>query len=104
MTVISCQIAGPLDFLSKTFDRLVAAINDLKQLIQPCDLENLFNVGADRAQPQLASGGFDFLVHCDQFAEGGARQVFDVGKIEDDLLAVIVIDQAEQLISDDLNV
>src|SRR5262249_31935525 len=43
-------------------------------------------------------------VECDQFAERGRGEVFDVAEVQQDLAAAVLIDELEQVFTDLLNV
>src|SRR5262245_19707996 len=96
-------MAGPPEE-SKSLDCLVAVIQNLEEFVQPRNLENLLDVRSYGAQPQFSACRLHLLVHRDQFAERRAGEILDIREVENDLLAVVVIDEAEQLVPDDLNV
>src|SRR5262249_26881101 len=68
------------------------------------DLEEFVNLGGDVAQHELAAGRLELLVQGDQLAQGGAGEVLDVAEVEQDLAAADLLDQAEELLADDLDV
>jgi hypothetical protein len=86
------------------FEGLFQVITHVKELVELRDREDFVDVRSDGAEPKLALRGLHLLIHRDQLAESGARQILNIGEIENDLLPSIVLNQAEKLVSDDLNV
>jgi hypothetical protein len=98
------QPIRPLSVASKSFQGFFLIVADVEQLIQFGDGEDFVNVWPNAAESQLSFGPLDLLIHRNEFAKRGARQIFHVGKIENDFLATILIDEAKELVTDDLNV
>ncbi len=53
---------------------------------------------------QLAPGGLNLLVHRDQLAQRGTRQIFHQTEVQNNLLATILVDQREQFLTESFNV
>jgi hypothetical protein len=77
---------------------------DVKELVQFGDLEYLVNLGVNVAEDQPAADTLQFLVECDQFAEGSAGEVLNIAEVQEQLAAVLLFDETEELFADDLNV
>src|SRR5262249_5683264 len=58
----------------------------------------------DVAQDEPAADRNEFLVEGDELAEGGAGEVLDVAEVQKQLATSVLVDQAEELLADDLNV
>ncbi len=88
----------------KPFQRLFLVFLDRKQLVEPGDLEDLEDVGPDRAETEFPADRLHLFVEGNQLAQRRAREILDVGKVEHDLLAAILVDETEQLIADQLDI
>src|ERR1700733_10336222 len=65
---------------------------DVKELVEPGDLEDFVDGRVDAAQHQLAAGGGHLLVERDELAEGGAREVLDVAEVEEQPTMALLVD------------
>jgi len=77
---------------------------DLEKLIQLRDLEYFVNLRVDVTQDQPAAAPLQLLVQRYQLAKGRAGEILDVAKVEQELTPPNLVDQAEQLLADDLNI
>src|SRR5438067_7317414 len=68
---------------------------DVEELVELGDLEHFVNLGMDVAQDQASLGGLQLLVERDQLPQGGARQVFDVVEVQQNL-AFAFLDETEE--------
>src|SRR5205823_2319838 len=62
------------------------------------------DVRIDVAQDELAAGRLHFLVERDELAQRGAGEVLDVAKVQQDLAPAELIDEAEQVFTDLLDI
>src|SRR5262249_17389944 len=77
---------------------------DNEKLVEPGDLEDFVNLGMNVAQDQLAADRVQFLVEGDQLSQGRTGQVLQGAENEEQFGPPHLIDQAEKLLADDLNV
>src|SRR5207247_1897253 len=77
---------------------------DVEHLVQPGDLEDFEDVLGDVTQDELAAGAADLLVEVDELAERGTGEILDVAEVQKDLAAAQLVDEAEQVFADLLNV
>src|SRR5579864_7397849 len=77
---------------------------DVEELVELGNLEHLVDVRVDVAEDELAAGGLDFLVQSDELAESGTGEVVDIAEVEQDLAPAELVDQAEEVFADLLNV
>ena len=77
---------------------------DVEQFVELGDLEDFEDLVVDIAHHQLAAGRIDFLVEGDELAQGGAGEILDIAEIQQDFLAAQLIDQAEKVFADLLDV
>src|SRR5262245_64500215 len=89
---------------SERLQRLLLFLHDLEELVELGDLEHLVDLRVDVTQDQFALGGLQLLVQGDELAERRAGEVFDVAEIQEDLAAAVLVDEAEELLADDLDV
>src|SRR5207245_124180 len=68
------------------------------------DLEHLVDLRIDVAQNEASAGGIDLFVERDEFPEGGAGKILHVAEIQQDLAPPQLVDQAEKLFANDLNI
>jgi hypothetical protein len=83
--------------------RLFFLLN-IEEFVELGNLKDLVNLRVNVTQDQLALGGVHLLVEGDKLAQRGAGQVFHVAKVEHQLATAQLINQAEELFADDLNV
>src|SRR5262249_3583393 len=88
----------------KSTKGLFTILPDRDQSDQKSALEHHEDVRANRGQTRRPPGRFHLLGHGDEFSEPGTRQVSDVRDIPNAILARCFINQAEQLVADDLNI
>ncbi len=102
--MLNLRREGLLGDGSKRLKSILFVTLDDEQFIEARDLEHLANVRVDVAQNQLAAGALNLLVERDQLAQRGAGHVLNIAKVQQDLLATKLVDQAEKLLADDLDV
>ena len=88
----------------EAFQGLLLILLDHEKFIEPGDLEHFKNVSPNIAQSQLTADRTHLLIHRDQFAKCGTRQIFDIAEVQHDFLPVIFVHQPEQLVADHLDV
>src|SRR5689334_23074290 len=84
----------------KSLQRGLLLLLNVEELIELGDLEHFVDVRVDVAQDELAARRLDLLVQGDELAERGAGKVFDVAEVQEDLRAVLGIDQVKKVLAD----
>src|SRR5205085_2565273 len=77
---------------------------DVEEFIEFGDLKYLVYLRIDVAQDQPAAYALQLLVEGDQLAQRRAGEVLDVAEVEQELAAAFLVDEAEELFADHLNV
>jgi hypothetical protein len=77
---------------------------DIEKFVELRDGKDFVDLWPDVAELELAAVRFDFLVERDQLAERGAGKELDGGKVQQQILALLILDELEQLLPEFLDV
>src|SRR2546421_662007 len=80
---------------------------DGEDAVEAGDFEELHELGADAAEDEVVAacrGVVQHLVEGEDDADGLAGEVFDAGEVEDDAVALVLLDELEQAVADLLEV
>src|SRR5689334_15436366 len=69
--------------VSKSGQGFLLGVLDVEELIEPRDGKDLVNLGLQIAKPHLAGVRFDLLIEDNQLVEGGRREEFDAGEVQE---------------------
>jgi len=76
---------------------------DHKQLCKFRNCEDFVNLGPDVREDELGAVLLHALVKTDQLSQRGAGEKLNVGKIQDDFLAILALDQLVELLAEFLD-